>query len=199
MTAKTFGKDQVVTIINSVIQRIEKTDSGMQDQIYGELLALRGIIDALRAEISATRPSEGLDHFPQAHDELDAVVGATEAATNTIMDACEAIQASAAAAPPDVNAAIGNEVMKIYEACTFQDITGQRIGKVTRSLKEIEAKLQAVLTTFEAHMPLQEVEDAKAAPKVVVDTRPDADVLHGPQLAGHGISQSEIDKLLEDF
>ncbi len=199
MNSKIFQKDQVAAIINSVIQRIEKTDAMVQDQVYGELLALRQIIDDLRAEMSATRPAEGLEHFPQAHDELDAVVDATEAATNNIMDACEIIQSVSANAPDGLQEQISAQVMRIFEACTFQDITGQRIGKVTKSLKEIEFKLQAVLAIFAEHMPLHDVDDVSAKPKAVVDTRPDADVMEGPQLAGHGISQDEIDRLLEDF
>lgn len=198
MNSKTFGKDQVVTIINSVIQRIEKHDAPLPDAIYHELLALRGIIDTLRHEISATRPSEGLDHFPQAHDELDAVVLATEAATNNIMDACEGIQGEIASLPDAQRQAVEQQIMRIFEACSFQDITGQRIGKVTKSLKEIEAKLSAVINTISAKMPLQEDAHAASAP-VVVDARPDADLCNGPQLQGHGISQADIDKLLEDF
>lgn len=195
---KTFGKDQVVGIINSVIQRIEKTDAPVPEPVYQELLSLRRIIDQLRAEISASRPSEGLEHFPQAQDELDAVVMATEVATNTIMDACESIQAETAKAPDAVREAIDAQVMRIFEACGFQDITGQRIGKVTRSLKEIEAKLQAVIASLSAQMPLHE-DTGPANPAVYVDRRADADLLHGPQLQGAGITQADIDKLLEDF
>ena len=35
-------------------------------------------------------------------------------------------------------------VTRIYEACSFQDITGQRIGKVVTALKAIEGRVQQV-------------------------------------------------------
>lgn len=194
---KTFGKDQVVTIINSVIKRIEK-DVAVPEPIYEELLELRHIIETLRAEIGASRPHEGLAHFPQAQDELDAVVSATETATNSIMDACENIQTETAKAAPEVQAAIDVHIMRIFEACSFQDITGQRIAKVTRSLKEIETKLQAILANFADDLP-QHAERHQVAVSRTDDTRPDAHLLNGPQLNGHGISQADIDKLLEDF
>ena len=38
---------------------------------------------------------------------------------------------------------------KIYEACSFQDITGQRITKVVAALKAIDAKVSQIIATFE--------------------------------------------------
>ena len=37
---------------------------------------------------------------------------------------------------------------RIYEACSFQDITGQRITKVVTTLKTIEAKVAQIVATF---------------------------------------------------
>ena len=37
---------------------------------------------------------------------------------------------------------------RIYEACSFQDITGQRITKVVAALKAIEAKVAQIVATF---------------------------------------------------
>ncbi len=37
---------------------------------------------------------------------------------------------------------------RIYEACSFQDITGQRITKVVATLKTIERKVAHIIGTF---------------------------------------------------
>ena len=48
-------------------------------------------------------------------------------------------------------------VVSIFEACNFQDITGQRIGKVVRTLDFIEERVVAMIQTWGpeafAHLP----------------------------------------------
>ena len=73
-------------------------------------------------------------------------------------------------------------VIRIFEACNFQDLIGQRITKVTATLNAIEN--QSDHTTAS---PPSAPEDA-------------AEFLHGPRLAkdpGH-MDQSEIDALFGD-
>ena len=80
-------------------------------------------------------------------------------------------------------------VTRIYEACSFQDITGQRITKVVRTLKSIEDRIAAIVATFADRAP--GTEDAPRAPP---QDRPS--LLNGPQLPGNGVDQAEIDRLL---
>jgi chemotaxis protein CheZ len=82
--------------------------------------------------------------------------------------------------------------MKIFEACSFQDITGQRISKVVGTLREIEGAVDKLLNLFgpgDAD-PLPEMEDTRSE---------DEQLLNGPQLDGQGVSQDDIDKLLAEF
>jgi chemotaxis protein CheZ len=65
-------------------------------------------------------------HLVAAVDELNEIVRVTEDTTNTILEEAEEI---------DNGGMITDSVAKIYEACSFQDITGQRIGKVVVALK----------------------------------------------------------------
>jgi len=74
--------------------------------------------------------------------ELGAVVGGTEEATQQILEAVEAIDqaasALASAASPDqqrrLTEEIQEQVVAIFEACNFQDLTGQRISKVMNTM-----------------------------------------------------------------
>ena len=78
----------------------------------------------------------------------------------------------------------------IYEACSFQDITGQRISKVVATLKAIDAKVAHIVAAF-----TPELDDADALPEMPAD----AELLNGPQLPVHAMDQSDIDRLLADF
>src|SRR3546814_114085 len=116
--------------------------SAVDLQIYEELESLARYIQSARVEIAALRPDEiRQDHIPAATDELDAVVGATEEATGRILDAAEQIQTIAEGLDQAVQNQLVDLVTGIFEACNFQDITGQRISKVVRTLKHIETKI----------------------------------------------------------
>jgi chemotaxis protein CheZ len=89
-------------------------------------------------------------------------------------------------------AKLGEIVGEIYEACSFQDITGQRIAKVLRALRTIEERLARMAAT------LDRAGSGPVAP--TADTRiGDAALLNGPQLASQAMSQSDIDALLADL
>jgi chemotaxis protein CheZ len=79
---------------------------------------------------------------------------------------------------------------EIFTACSFQDITGQRITKVVRSLKFVEERVNALIGMW-GRDELAATQ-AEAAP---VDA--DKALLNGPQLAGQGVSQDDVDRLLK--
>jgi chemotaxis protein CheZ len=75
--------------------------------------------------------------------ELEAVVQATEAAANQIMEAAEAIGECVRIAIPDKEAmaAISTKIDAIFEACAFQDLTGQRVRRAIEHLQHVESAL----------------------------------------------------------
>jgi chemotaxis protein CheZ len=189
-----IGRDKVVELISSVIKKVEEKGDVSREAIQTELRELSALIEQTRAEIRQTGMSEiGGKHIPSATDELDAVVAATEVATEAIMDGCDAIAAQAAKLPPADGEALTVEVTKILEACSFQDITGQRITKVVKSLKTIDEKVARLLSILDDKVPgLHQADEG--------DTRTgDAKLLNGPQMPDKAISQDDIDKLLADL
>lgn len=194
MDVKEIGRDKVVKIINSVIEKVEAAEEVSREHIYKELKDLHDLIEETRREISASRVSDiSGTHIPVATDELDAVVAATEVATGTIMDSCDAISAySDKLEAPHKDFMVG-EVTKVLEACSFQDITGQRITKVVKSIKQIEEKINKLMSVLEEKIP--------GLPSTVLeDTRTgDARLLNGPQMPDKAVSQDDIDKLLADL
>ena len=189
-----YNRDQVMKVISSVIDKVGANQSQPMSLIRHELQGLAAVIDQMHQDILSTRSHDvGGKHIPTATDELDAVVGATEEASATIMDSCEEIQAIVEKiSDEDAKNAIVDQTNKIFEACSFQDITGQRINKVVKTLITIEDTVDNLLKLFG---PV----DKSSLPQAVDTRTEDEKLMEGPQMAGKGVSQDEIDKLLAEF
>lgn len=196
--SKSDKRDKVIHLINSVIEKVGAADEISREHIYDELRSLHDIIEATRADINATRATDITGkHIPNATDELDAVVLATEVATSTIMDACEALTQYADRFQGEQKNFVINEVTKVLEACSFQDITGQRITKVVKSLKIIDEKISTLMKVLGDKLPTHM--SASSANDDDDDRIGDQRLLNGPQMPDKAISQADIDKLLEDL
>jgi chemotaxis protein CheZ len=134
--------------------------------------------------------------------ELGAVVGGTEEATQQILEAAEAIDQAASALgkvnSPDqqkiLSEEISERVVSIFEACNFQDLTGQRISKVMATMKFIENHITVMMDIWGG------VDAIRAhAPPIVDDREGDARLLNGPKLDGDDghASQNDIDALFD--
>ena len=163
-----------------------------------ELVGLFGHLQRIRKELAALHPPGATDHFGSMSEQLDAIVDATEGATNTIMESVEAIdgamgEARALTEDPALGGlfdTVTDKVNAVFEACSFQDITGQRISKVVNSLKFVEERVNAIILTW----------GRDELDKVVVEIKEEQDeykrFLNGPQLPGQGVDQSAVDQLL---
>jgi chemotaxis protein CheZ len=87
--------------------------------------------------------------------ELEAVVLATEQAANQIMEAAEAIGTCIEQAREDPEAieAITQRLGVIFEACTFQDVTGQRIRRAISHLRRVEEMIGGLAPAEMDSMP----------------------------------------------
>jgi chemotaxis protein CheZ len=162
--------------------------------IYRELKAIADYISFLRSEIGELQANDlRSKRIPAAGEELNAVVNATEAAGNAIMASAEAVMGSQADNLQDYKAFVEEQMLAIFEACSFQDLTGQRITKVVNTLEQIETRVArfAVATNANDKSGFANDEEAERA------ERSEALLLHGPSLAGEGIVQNEVDALLE--
>jgi chemotaxis protein CheZ len=142
------------------------------------------------------------EEMAKVNGELGAVVGGTEEATQQILEAAEAIDNAATAlskvTSPDQQKILSEEiqerVVSIFEACNFQDLTGQRISKVMTTMKFIENHITVMMDIWGG------VDAIKAhAPPIVDDREGDDRLLNGPKLdgdAGHA-SQNDIDALFD--
>jgi chemotaxis protein CheZ len=190
------AKDAVAVIDN--ILAAGTRISARSRKLRAEIRRLSQFIHAARSEIVAVRTDEVKKEFiPTATDELDAIIEATAEATNAIMDATETVEKVMGALQGEAGTRLMEATTKIYEACGFQDITGQRITKVVKALKQIEERVDAMVAAFgdETGAPAA---IARAKPKDGAAKKPitDADLLNGPQLKPAAKTQEEIDALL---
>lgn len=199
--ARGFDKDTVVQIVNSVVSKIHESDTEVKTALRQELVSLHQIIQELRGEISSIRAkSIKHDEIPTATDELDAVVEATEEATGSIMDSVEEIEKVAENLDEENAKKIGDQVVNIYEACSFQDITGQRITKVINALQSIEAKVDKLLKVVNSSFPGALEEAGLAAEDIDnEETEEGKRLINGPALPDQKVSQDDIDAILAEF
>jgi chemotaxis protein CheZ len=188
---------ELVPIVEGIMASLTGDLAMVDLKLYGELEQLAQFIQSAKREIAAVRPDEiSARDIPLATDELDAVVGAAEEATGTILDAAEIIEAVCAELDEAHAARIQNAVTQIYEACNFQDITGQRINKVVKTLKHIEDRVAALLGAFGEEVSRQHVAEDVVAGEGGQGER---DLLNGPQLPEEAKKQAEIDAILASF
>ena len=170
------------------------------DVLKKELYGLFKYLQRVRQEIAAiNRPADKAMHFDNMSDQLDAIVRATENATHTIMECMEknddivgklreVLTDEGQLQLLDRISANGNDV---FEACSFQDITGQRITKVVKSVTYVEDRVNALIEVWGK----EEIDKIEGKPEV--KKTKDEELLQGPALEGEGITQAEIDKLFD--
>jgi len=141
------------------------------------------------------RPAEQTDDFESMGDQMVAVVKATEA----VMEAMESNGKIVADLrdkidDPDQLALldkITDNASNVFEACSFQDITGQRVGRVAKSITIVEERVE-MLKHLIGEEELAEIEVSPENGETG-----DESLLNGPQLDGEGLSQDDIDSLFD--
>jgi len=188
-------RDMVADIVTAVLTTMNGDLSAAETSLLGEVEALGRIISAAKVEIAALKVDDIRDRdIPFATDELDAIVQHTAVATNAILESCEMLDEVATAVSGEAAARLQDAVTKIYEACSFQDITGQRITKVVTTLKAIEAKVAQIIKAFGVKREPADPRDISPEP-----VSGPVELLNGPQLPSNAMDQSDIDKLLASF
>lgn len=174
----------------------------------GEIQKLKKELDLIQAAINDTKQEIATLHVTgfrgpemrRVTDELDAIVGGTESATEHILNAAEEIDQCAntltalvkTEQEQNLTRDILERVVQIFESCNFQDLTGQRINKVVATLKFIEDHIVKMMDIWGGIEALKDF-----TPVAIAQRDGDTKLLNGPKLAddaGHA-SQDDIDAL----
>ena len=187
--------DEIANVVVSLVEGTTHDDE--MDKVAVELRELLQFINAAKNELTGIQAKSLSNRdIPDAGVQLDAVVAATEDAAGTIMDAAEAIDTLAEETEDEVSTKLGEIALNLFQASSFQDLTGQRISKVAKTLTHLEDRLNALADAIGDDYIEPEEDMAVDEEGVAVD---DTDLLHGPQLEGEGNTQAEIDALLASF
>jgi chemotaxis protein CheZ len=159
---------ELSTEILATLEMVDVNETHLSDQLQ----QMHGEISRVMALPSGATRNSGL--------ELEGVIETTDAAANRIMGAAEAIRAAVAAGGQ--KAVILDQVNEIFEACSFQDLTGQRIRRALEHLQRVEGTISEMVERSGAH-PVE-----RARPDTIKATA---------EITGYGpdLSQVEIDKL----
>lgn len=177
-----------------------------EERLRSEVLGLFQYIQRFREEIAHMIQPDADDEktrFQSISEQLDAIISATEDATHVILESTEKIDTVTGklreAKDQDEVNALCDELeqvsMATMEACTFQDITGQRVTKIVRSMQFVESRVDAMLEIW-GRNEVQEL--AKKSSETADKREGDAALLNGPALANEqSISQADIDALFD--
>jgi chemotaxis protein CheZ len=171
-----------------------------------ELRELKSDTDAIHLALTRTKREIAALHASafgpapvRVTRELDAVVESAERATQQILGAAEAIEDAANTLSASLKREqeqslaldIQDNVLRIFEACNFQDLTGQRIAKVLATLKFVEDRIAHMIEIWGG---IEAFKSYAIAAEASLDRN---NLLHGPKLEGDKghVSQDEVDAM----
>jgi chemotaxis protein CheZ len=174
-----------------------------------EALRLKVELDSIYEAIARTKREIATLRYAGAQgkeitrvtDELGAIVLGTETATNSILAAAEKIDelssnlsSRLSGGDQEIAREILDHVISIFEACNFQDITGQRISKVVNAMRFVEERVHHMIDIWGGLESFKDIETIADSSR-----QGDAALLNGPALASDkGVtSQDAIDALFD--
>ena len=163
--------DEVSSELHAVLEFFDLSENKVQEQL-----------GAMRAELAQVVNNDPSSHEVNSGIELEAVIRITEAAANKIMEAAEAIVQRLDQQPDgagEASGAIRQQLNAIFEACAFQDLTGQRVRRAIDRLARIEGRL---------HFVAQQLDNGAAEPATLEPVAP----------LGGEIRQDAVDALLRE-
>jgi hypothetical protein len=142
------------------IGRLEQAVAG--ERVAQDVERLRSNLREMATAITRTKTEIASIHAVErehtrlfaASEALDAITRTTERATSDILAAAEHIQESAwtlreEGADPALCDDLDRRATEIYTACSFQDITSQRIAKIVQTLRYLEGRINAMIAIWD--------------------------------------------------
>jgi chemotaxis protein CheZ len=163
------------------------------EALHREVESVARYVSSLKREIATLRPNEIYrERLPKAHGDLTSIKEDTASSVNAIMTAAEGILTSEASSLDSYRADVETKVMQIFEACSFQDLTGQRVARVDELVGQMERRLQRFALAVNAS-DSNIVFDREA---ITREARREVLIVEGPQNEA-ATDQSAIDKLFD--
>ena len=201
----------------TLLQKSKASEPGDQSDLTNEIdhelrIEIAQMVRSIgkaKAQIAAIKhPMSAEDQMHTASLQLDTIVQTTETATNEIMEASDSIEGilkqihGFTLDDTEVHELIdqaSSQLISIIEACSFQDLTGQRINQVVKTLRFIESRILAMIDIWGGldafnDLPLPEDESGDSG---IGSPDQEEGLLNGPALGNQGLSQDDIDALFD--
>jgi chemotaxis regulatin CheY-phosphate phosphatase CheZ len=193
----------------SILEAIDKLSRNMNtrplligtDQLHRDILDMARAILRTEKEIRAMRGRDGgTVQFAAASETLDAVIGTTEQATSAILSAAERVQEQAwtmreQGEDPEICDQLDRSATEIYTACSFQDLTAQRIAKAVETLKFLDQRIRTLVDAAGLSDAIaEEIEDIDATMAMEAETEKSQ-----PDIWMSEANQAEIDDTFDFF
>jgi len=189
-----YDISQVMSFAELMIEAVQTFLNTYDNAVYNEIREIGEYIAKAKGEISSLQANDLQEnHIPEAGRELDEIIKSTESATHTIMEAAEKLMEIEADTLESYQEQTNDHVMAIFEACSFQDITGQRINKVVHTLKYIDNRIARFSDAFGIGSDEIVLNEEEAE----YEQRKKDLILHGPAFEGEGTNQDGVDALLD--
>ena len=191
--AKSMSLTDVIGVAELLTSSLQPLLRQIDTTIHTELRSILLRIEGLRKEIAKVRADDISGHkIPEMGRELSAIVEATEGATNNIMEAAEAVMDYSGDSLEEYQTLVSDKMMHVFEACSFQDLTGQRVTKIVETVEIIEERINLLCEMLDMSGTDEEIPKEELSEK---EKRKKELLLNGPALKGEGVNQSAIDEL----
>lgn len=197
-----YAKRNRVSDTNKVLDAIDNVKTYItREHEPGDVMQMRlNIVDMtqkieqIKSEIANTDQSG--PNIADAQGELNVALDETEKATSTILSSAEQIQGLAweIRERGELDAEcdkIDEYATEIYMACSFQDLTGQRLRKVVQLTEMLEIRLNAMVNLWDDG----QLERYREEPEILDE---DASLTNGPAMPDKAQGQDLIDNLMEE-
>ncbi|WP_245442480.1 hypothetical protein [Methylobacterium terrae] len=176
-------------VLLTAIGRLENVVTGERgppgmERLRFDLIEMAKAISRTKSEIAAIHtPDQDQSQLGAASEALDGIVRTTERATSDILQAAEEVQEVAwtlreTGADSRVCDRLDHNATQIYTACSFQDLTAQRTGRIVNTLRYLEQRLTAMIEIWAS-------EDDPPAP-----------ASHRAEVPETALDQSDVDQIV---
>lgn len=183
---------EVLHLAQSSVETLKEFLNRLDTIVGNDFHQIMERISETRDDMQLLNTSDEVDPLASAENELKLVVKATEDATNKIMESAETIMTADPQDPASYHRIVESNIMEIFEACSFQDITGQRINRVVETLDFVDYRIHKIANFLgiETEKERRDFDETAFLERL---KRKDDLILHGPQ--DDGVSQNDIDNL----
>ncbi|MGH1406560.1 MAG: protein phosphatase CheZ [Rhodomicrobiaceae bacterium] len=185
---------EVLHLAQSSVETLKEFLNRLDTIVGDDFHQIMDKISETRDDMQLLNTKEDVDPLSSAENELKLVVKATEDATNRIMEAAETIMTADPQDPATYHTTVESNIMEIFEACSFQDITGQRINRVVETLDFVDYRIHKIagFLGIENEKERRDFDETAFLERL---QRKDDLILHGPQDDAEAVSQNDIDNL----